>query len=206
MEAKPMIRTADNVTVWPLRTRPKDIGVALVVLTALLLGWLLRWSVEGNTRVYENADHTFSISYPATWRTNNVTDTVVLRVEDSQTNSAYKTNVTVESRELDPSSPPTLQELIDRRVVQHGGLTGYHFLSSAERTLAGARAAEIDFAFVAQPIDAPRRASLPVVARSREYIVVTKDRAYFIALAAPESDFDTATRRFDDMLQTVRIP
>jgi hypothetical protein len=199
-------QTIDKVTVWPLRTRPKDIGVALVVLVALLLGWLLRWSVDGQTRIYESADHTFGIAYPATWRTNNVTETIMLRVEDPQTNSAYKTNVTVESRELDPSSPPTLQELIDRRVVQHGGQTGYHFLASAERTVGGARAAEIAYAFVAQPIDAPRRASLPVVARSREYIVVTEKRVYFITLAAPESDFDTATRRFDDMLQTVKIP
>jgi hypothetical protein len=201
-----MSRTVDNVTVWPLRTRPKDIGVALVVLAALLLGWLLRWSVEGQTRTYESADQTFSVSYPATWRTNNVTETIMLRVEDPQTNSAYKTNVTIESRELDPASPPTLQELIDRRVVQHGGQTGYHFLSSSERTLGGARAAEIDFAFVAQPIDAPRRASLPVVARSREYIVVTEKRVYFITLAAPEGDYDAATRSFDDMLQTVKIP
>lgn len=195
----------ENVKVWPLRTRPKDIGVAVVVLLALALGLLLRWSQEGRTRAFASADNAFSISYPASWRTSSVTDTIILRVEDSETDSAYKTNVIVESRELDPASPPTLQELIDRRVVQHGKVTGYHFLSSAESTVSGARAAQVEYAFVAQPLDAPRRASLPVVARSREYVVVTANRAYYITLAAPENDFDTASRRFDDMIKSVSV-
>ncbi len=197
-----MSQTIDNITVWPLRTLPKDVGVAVVVLAALLLGVLLRSSVEGNTRIFENADHTFSISYPSTWRSGTVTDTVLLRVEDPQTDSAYKTNVTVEERELDTTSPPTLQEFIDRRVVQRGALTGYHFLSSAERSVGGARAAEIEYAFVAQPIDRSGSDSLPVVVHSREYMVVAKNRAYYITLAAPENDFDRASRQFDRMLQT----
>ncbi len=200
-----MSQTIDNITVWPLRTLPKDVGVAVVVLAALLLGVLLRSSVEGNTRIFENADHTFSISYPSTWRSGTVTDTVLLRVEDPQTDSAYKTNVTVEARELDPASPPTLQELIDRRVVQRGTLTGYHFLSSAERSAGGARAAEIEYAFVAQPIDRLGSASLPVVAHCREHIVVAKNRTYYITLAAPENDFDRASRQFDQMLQTEKV-
>ncbi len=200
-----MSRTINNVTVWPLRTLPKDIGVAVVVLAALLLGLLLRSSVEGGTRAYQSADHSFSVSYPAIWRTSSVTNTVMLMVEDPRTDSAYKTNVTVETRELDPASPPTLQELIDRRIVQRGTLTGYHFLSSTERTVGGARASEIEYASVAQPIDMPRSVSLPVVVRSREYIVITKTRTYYITLAAPENDFGRASEQFDHMIQTVQV-
>lgn len=200
-----MSRTIDNVTVWPLRTLPKDIGVAAVVAVALVLGLLLRFSVEGSTKAFQSPDKTFSMSYPATWRTTQITDTLILRVENPQANSAYKTNVTVEARDLDTTAPPTLQELIDRRVVQRATLTGYHFLSNSERTVGGARAAELDYAFVAQPIDTPRSASLPVVARSREYIVVTKNRSYYITLAAPENDFSRATQQFDQMLQTVKV-
>lgn len=199
-----MSRTINNITAWPLRTLPKDIGVAVVVLAALSLGLLLRLSIEGSTKAYQAVDRNFSMSYPASWRTTDVTNTVILKVENPQVASAYKTNVTVEVRLLDPSSPPTLQEFVDRRVAQRSGLTGYHFLSSGETTVGGARAAQIEYAFVAQPIDAPRRAALPVVVRSREYIVVTKERVYFITLAAPESDFDRAGEQFDNMLQTVK--
>ncbi len=200
-----MSRTIDNVTVWPLRTLPKDIGVAVVVLLAFLLGLLLRFSVEGSLRSYQARDQSFSMSYPASWRSDSITNTVLLRVENPQTASAYKTNVTVEARELDPSSPPTLQSLIDRRVVQRGTLTAYDFLSSSERTLAGAKAAEIDYAFVSQPVSALRSVSLPVIVQSREYVVVTKNKIYYIALAAPQSDFDNASGQFDRMLQTVKI-
>ena len=200
-----MSQTVRSVKIWPLRTLPKDIGVAVVVLVALGLGLLLRWSLELSSTVYTSADNNFSISYPANWRTSTVTDTNLLQVENPETISAYKTNVSVESRELDPASPPTIQELIDRRVVQRGNLTGYHFLSNADSNVGGARAAEIDYAFVAQPIDTPRRAALPVVARSREYVVVTQNRVYYITLSAPENDFDRASGQFDNMLQTVRV-
>jgi hypothetical protein len=200
-----MSRTIDGVTAWPLRTLPKDLGVAAVVLVALLAGLILRWSAEGRTREFSSVDQGFSMAYPATWRTNTVTNTQLLRIENPQAGSAYKTNVTVESRELDPSAPPTIQELIDRRVVQHSVLTGYHFLSSSETTVAGARAAQIDFAFVSQPIDTPRSASLPVVVQSREYLLIAKNRVYYITLSAPESDFSRANDQFDTMLRSVKI-
>lgn len=200
-----MSQTVGNTTVWPLRTLPKDLGVALVTLAALLLGLLLRLSVEGGTKTYSGTNPSFAMSYPATWRTTDVTNTVVLRVENPNVESAYKTNVAVESRELDPASPPTLQALIDRRIVQHDTLTGYHLLSSGETTVNGARAAQTEYAFVEQPIDAPRRASLPVVVHSREYIVLAKDRVYYITLAAPENDFADAGKQFDSMIQTVKV-
>ena len=201
-----MSQTVENVTVWPLRTWPKDIGVALVVASALLLGLILRSVVEGRTRTFESDQAGFAISYPATWRVLEVENPLVLRVEDPQTDSIYKTNVTVEVRELDPNSPPTLQELVDRRVAQRGELTDYHFLSSSERTVAGARAAVLEYAHVAQPIDTPRRMALPVVVQSREYIVVTQNRTYYIALDAPADDFARASDQFDRIVQSVRIP
>jgi hypothetical protein len=130
---------------------------------------------------------------------------VLLKVEDPQTDSAFKTALTVESRELDPQSPPTLQTLLDRRVEQRGALTGYHFLANTETTVGGLKAMQLQYAYVVQPIDEPRRASLPVVVRAREYIVVTQDRTYYITLAAPENEFERASARFDRILQTVQV-
>jgi hypothetical protein len=200
-----MRSTIDSARIWPLRTAPKDIGVALVVGVALLVALLLRWSAEGSTKAYASSTGNFSVAYPSTWRVTSVTDTVLLRVENPQAGSTYKTNVTVEIRELDPASPPTIQQLIDRRVELHGGQTGYHFLASGERTVSGLRAAELDYAFVEQPLDTPRSASLPVVARCREAIVVARDRVYYITLAAPEVDFERASRQFDRMLESVKV-
>ena len=130
---------------------------------------------------------------------------MLLKVENPSTDSAFKTAMTVESRELDPASPPTLQTLIDRRVEQRSGLTGYHFLSDAEATVGGARGARIEYAYVVQPLDEPRRASLPVVVQAREYIVVGTDRTYYVSLSAPESAFAAASAQFERTIQTVQL-
>ncbi|MBK9714081.1 MAG: hypothetical protein IPO81_22675 [Kouleothrix sp.] len=200
-----MIGTTDNEALYRVRLLRKDAGVAVVVLVALALGWLLRAQVTGRDTLFQDSDSPFRITYPATWSSADSLQDVLLKVEDPQTASAFKTTLTVESRDLDPQSPPTLQDLVDRRVAARGALTGYHFLSSGDATVGGARAAQIEYAYVVQPIDAPRRASLPVVVRAREYIVVTKDRTYYLTLAAPEDEFAAAGERMDQMIRTVQV-
>ncbi len=199
------MRMPEGETIYRFRLLPKDIGVALVVLVALALGFLLFVQVTGRTRAFQAADVPFSIALPATWVDVESLQDVVLNVEDPQTGSAFKTTFTVESRDLDPQDPPTLQELVDRRVQLHAELTGYHFLNSSEVTIAGVKGARVEYAYVVQPIDTPRRASLPVVVVAREYIVVMPERSYFLTLAAPEQEFERAARRFELMLATVRF-
>jgi hypothetical protein len=195
----------DQPNVLPLRTLPKDVGVALAVLVALGLGLLLYVSVDGRTRVYQSADTPFQITYPASWIDAESLQDVMLKVEDPRAESAFKTALTVESRELDPQSPPTLQTLLDRRVEQRSALTGYHFLANQDATVDGAKAMRFDYAYTVQPIDEPRRASLPVVVLAREYIVVAQDRTYYITLAAPENEYERAGAVFDRIIQTVQV-
>lgn len=198
------MRSTDT-PVYRLHTAPKDLGVLLVLFAALALALALRFQIENRTTVFQDPDSPFRIAYPATWTSVEPLQDVLLNVEDPQTASVYKTTLTVESRELDPQAPPTLQDLVDRRVVQRSTLTGYHFLSNTETAIGEARGAQIEYAYVVQPIDTPRRASLPVVVQAREYIVVTRDRTYYITLAAPEADFAGASARLDRMFQTVQI-
>ena len=195
----------DQPNALRLRTLPKDMGVALAVLVALGLGLLLYLSVDGRTRLYQSADAPFRITYPARWIDAESFQDVLLKVVDPRADSAFKTALTVESRELDPQSPPTLQTLLDRRVEQRSALTGYHFLANQEATVGGAKAMRFDYAYVVQPIDEPRRASLPVVVLAREYIVVAQDRTYYITLAAPENEYERAGAVFDRIIQTVQV-
>jgi hypothetical protein len=196
---------SEEPNIYQLRTLPKDVGVALAVLVALALGWLLFLRVDGRTKLYQSADTPLRVAYPATWVDSQSLQDVLLKVEDPRADSAFKTTLTVESRELDPQSPPTLQTLLDRRVDQRSQLAGYHFLENNEATVGGAKAMRLEYAYVAQPIDEPRRASLPVVVRAREYIVVAKDRTYYITFAAPENEFERASAQFDRVLQTVQV-
>jgi len=200
-----MIKTTDSGSLYRVRMRPKDVGAAVVVLVALALGWLLRAQTEGRMKLYQDADSPFRIAYPASWSVADSLQDVMLKVADPQTASTFKTNLTVESREIDPANPPSLQTLLDRRVEQRGAFTGYHFLSDAEATVGGVNSAVFEYAYVIQPIDQPRRPSLPVVVQAREYIVAAKDRSYYITLAAPQNEFEAASARFDRIIQTVQM-
>jgi hypothetical protein len=187
------------------RTLPKDLGVALIVLLALLLGWLLFTQTDGRTRTFQEQDSPFRISYPATWSGAALEGDELLHVENPLTESAFKTTLTVERRDLDPASPSTLQTLLDRRVADHATLMGYHLLSSEPASVAGSTAQQLEYAHVVQPLEGPRRAVLPVVVRVREYVVALGDRVYYITLAAPEQEFDEASARLDQMMQTVQV-
>ncbi len=198
--------TTQTDTLYGIRNLRKDLGVALVVIVALLLGWLLRSSTLSRTVSFQDPDTGFSLKYPAAWGVADSLQDVLLKVENPQTDSAYKTNLVVEARDLDPQNPPTLQEFVDRRVTQKGGLTGYHFIGEQETTVDGQKARQIIYAYVVQPIEQPRRVSLPVVVVARETIVVGKDRVYYLTVAAPENDVDSASARLNEIIQTVHIP
>jgi len=199
-----MIQT-EHGTIYGQRFLRKDIGVAIVVLIALALGLLLRVQTANRVTIFLDKDTAFSITYPATWGSVESLQDVLLKVEDPQTNSAFKTTLAVETRDLDPQSPPTLQQLVDRRIAQRGALTGYHFLSSNPATVGGAKAMRQEYAYIVQPIDQPRRATLPVVVHAIEYVVVGKENAFYITLAAPEGDSADARAQLEQIVQTVKV-
>lgn len=196
---------ARNEPIYTLRMRPKDIGVALVALLFLLGGWLVMTSITTRTRTFQDEVTPLRFDYPADWIAVESLQDVALRVVDPATPSAVKISLAVESRPLDPANPPTLQTLLDRRVEQRQALTGYHFLSEAESEVGGARAIVSEYAYVVQPIDEPRRASVPVVVRAREYIIVSADQSYYVTFTAPDQVFDRASRRFERVIASMVV-
>ncbi len=195
-----------DTPVYRMRPLSGDLGVALVVLIALGLGWLLMAQTVGRTRPFAEPNAGIQLAYPAGWISVDSFQDLLLKVEDPQTASAFKTALSVERRDLDPANPPTLQTLLDRRVQEHALLTGYHLLADSEATLAGQRAIRLEYAYVVQPIDTPRRASLPVVVHAREYLIIAKDRSYDVALAAPEESFAQASAQFERIIQSIVLP
>jgi len=197
--------TVTGRRVYTLRLWPKDLGVALVTIAALLGALLLRQDVVGATRTFESDAAPFTMTYPATWGQVAPPAGTLLRIEDPRTTSTFKATVTVENRELDPAAPPTVQALADRRIEQGGTLLAYRLLGNEEATVAGARGLRLDYAYVVQPLDAPQLASPPVVVRARQYIVVTASGAYYLTLDAPEAAFAVAADQFAGMIEEVRI-
>lgn len=200
-----MSQLAERRSLYPVRMWPKDLGVAAVVLLALAIAWALYNQVDNRTRLYQEPDSAFRMAYPANWTASQSINDILLKVEDPETESAFKTTLTVERRDLDAANPPTLPALIDRRIAQRRPLVGFRFFGNSDATVDGAKSAQLDYAYVVQPIDSPRRTALPVVVRAQEYIVVARDRTYYITLAAPNDEFSGAKARFERMIQTVKI-
>lgn len=204
-----MVETVDETVarqrVYTLRLWPKDLGVALVTIAALLAALLLRQGIVGASRVFEADAAPFTMTYPATWDRVAPPPGTLLRLEDPRAASTFKTTVTVENRELDPAAPPTVQALADRRIEQGGNLLAYRLLATEETTVAGARGLRLDYAYVVQPLDVPQLASPPVVVRARQYIVVAASGAYYLTLAAPENAFAAAADQFASVIEGVRI-
>lgn len=186
-------------------TLRKDIGVAIVLALALFLGTILRMQTTTRTTTFQDQATAFSIAYPTTWGASDSLTEVLLKVQDPETNSAFKTTLRIEAREIDSANPPTLQQLVDRRVDANGALTGYHFLSSDNTTVGGAKAMKQEFAYVVQPNDQPRRASLPVVVRAIEYVVLAKNNVFYITLATPSTEFSSISTQLDQIIASIKV-
>ncbi len=92
-----MTQTTQHGSLYGLRMLRKDVGVALVVLVALAAGWLLRVQAEGGLKQFQAQDGPFRMAYPASWGVTDTLQDVLLKVADPQTDSAFKTNLTVGS-------------------------------------------------------------------------------------------------------------
>ncbi|MBC8160927.1 MAG: hypothetical protein H7Z42_06875 [Roseiflexaceae bacterium] len=200
-----MTRTPAAEVYRPLRMLPIDLGVGLLALAALLAALLLRGSVEGQTQQFSSDQVPLRFRYPSSFVEVGTLDAPLLAVENPLTVSPFKTALVVENRELDATTPPALEELVNRRIDDRTALTGYHFLASGPTTVAGAPAFLIEYAHVIQPIDEPRRASMPVVVRNREYVVLVEGQSYYFTLAAPEDEFARASRQFDGVIASVQF-
>jgi hypothetical protein len=195
-----------NADFHVMRYLRKDVGVGIVAGACLLIGLLIMNWADTRTKAFTAQDVPFSMSYPAGWvTTESLLDAPLIKVEDPIADSAFKTSMTVESRGLDTAAPPTMQELLDRRVQDRATLTGYHFLSNAESMVGGQKAMRYEYAYTAQPIDQPRRASLPVVVVAQEYIVIGKDNTYYITFAVPENEVDLNRPRIERVIQSVKL-
>lgn len=200
-----MTQATGDEPIYDLRMRPKDVGVAVIATLCLLLGWMLMQTTTTRTQTFATDLAPITFAYPTGWIATETPENVLLRVANPSTRSPFKTALTVESRPLDPASPPTLQTLLDRRVEQRQAFSNYHFLAEEEAEVDGARALVSEFAYVVQPIDEPRRAALPVVVHSREYIIVTADQSYYVTLAAPEDEYAEARKQFDRVIASMQV-
>ena len=185
-----------------------DVLVAVVIALAFLAAGLYQRSLAGQTTAFRDSHSGFTLNIPDHWTVNTDTATdTFLSAYNSRADSIYKSTVTGQSFALDPDSPVTPDELVDRLVQRHQiDWLGYHLLDIQKTTVAGADARLIQYAYVTRPIDDPFSSSPPVIVIATDTLIFTRTQYWLLTTAADEKIADQAQIEFDAILASVRLP
>lgn len=195
-----------NAVATSRRQEPEWV-VFVVIIVALLLGWFLKSSVEGQTA--RTTIENLSLTYPASWlKVPSVAGQDALwSAADARSGSVYPTQLVIRKASLSPAAPGSDDRLapsISSWTFGRGQtLNHYQVLETKRLNLAGQAAAEIDYAFVNQPIASPYRRALPVVVEAVDYLVPSQETLYIITLAADSSRFAQEQAQFETILQSL---
>lgn len=199
--------TGTAIPVRKVKREEPEWVVIVVVVVALLFGWLLKMSVENRAATFANSDLT--LSYPATWlRDIGAAEGDVLNVHDMQSGSPYSTHLTVEVADVallvrrESVDPMTM--VVTAWTLQRGQeLESYRVLSTEVVEVDGIRGTRIDYTFVSEPVANPYRKVLPVVVEAFDYLLPYQDKVYVITLAADGYRFEEAVGDFEAILRSV---
>ena len=192
--------------VW--QDRRSDGLVLLVVLVALVIGWIYRGTLLNEKQTLVDEISGLQLEIPATWNLALEEDTAVdLAAIDPRADSAYKTRLSLYSRLLDPNNPVGLSSVVDRLVENYTeNLTSFQLLALDNRTIQGADTAVLEYAYAVNPIDEPFRASLPVVVHTLEYVIYTPTQYWVLTLSADEKLFDESSGSFENIVAVIELP
>jgi hypothetical protein len=178
-------------------------GTVLVVLTFLLAlagGWLLKTGTEGRSVSFVSPDGRLALSYPAGWtRASVLARGVLLDVFDTQAGSLFPARLRVQARPAAASA--TLHDLAVLAALDRGNaLREYRELSNTETVVGGQRALKVEYAYVADPPSGAGAATLPIVVRGTDTLVLAGDRLVVISSLRQTED---SSAGFDRILNSV---
>jgi hypothetical protein len=214
--AKPQVRPRrEGLTEWSV--------IGLVIL-ALIAGWVLKVSIQGQTAPF--ASETLSVRYPVDWLLGK-DDEALFTVTDPDSLSTFKTtfNARVEPLgEVEEQEYVFKVEGVDASVKPLGEVTGlnaaanrlvmrknkelkeYNVLSARATTLMGQEALAIEYAYV----DSPRAGwatapSLPVVVQAVDTVTIKGNQVYVFTYAADANVFAQEKGTLAAILESVSL-
>jgi hypothetical protein len=198
--------TSNNRFTGDLRA---DVLVAVVIVAALIGGYVYRQSLYTATTRVTDSFSGFSISIPSHWSVNqaNADDDTFISASNPQADSLYKSSVSGKSFAIDTESPATIDEIVDRLIQQHGDeLLGFHLLDDQSTTVAGGPSRAVRYAYVTRPIDDPFSDAPPVVVIATDYVIYTSSEYWIITLTADEKIADDEQKDFDNIISSISLP
>lgn len=185
------------------RTR-RDLPVWIALAVLLIIGWILKGTVEGRSAVFADPSGSLRVRYPAGWLAV-PGSTALLDVRDPLSGAAVPTSLTVtkEARVQGQNLDQIARTGILARTKQ---MDMYRVLSADPVKIAGKDAVEVQYVFVADPHGAVLELQrIPVVVRGLELVVAADQTVYRIDMRADNAVFDTVRRDLDRILNGIQL-
>ncbi len=185
-----------------------DVLVAIVVVAALVGGFVYWQSLSGQTTRVTDSFSGFSMSIPNQWTVQqDPSSDTFITASNSRADSSYKSSISGQSFAIDTDNPATLDDIVDRLIQQRGDeLMAFHLLDDQPTTVAGAQARAVSYAYVTRPIDDPFSDAPPVVVIATEYVIYTANEYWVVTLVADEKIAAKEQKDFDNILASVSLP
>lgn len=197
MEATRSVRKA-----IPLKGWLDEAAVILVVFVALLLGWVVKSWVQGQTATFSSDDRVLTLQYPARWLQHTDKDTL-LTVSDVRAEGWFKPRFSVTTKEMNPQYPLTASDVLVSLSVQRAQeLTAYRVLTTEEGTVDGLSASGLTYAYVGEPQEG-FQPGIPTVVEAVDWVVLREGKAYVFSFAAPAQDFPHLAGTLSSLLASV---
>jgi len=195
------------VTALPAARRARSLGdrfaevsVPLVTVLALLLGWVLKTSVEARSIAF--AAEGITAQAPAGWLRTTGGETERLRVTDPAS-TGFGTTYVIETRPV-AEGTTTAQYTSLLTLARGQTLTAYRVLDQQPVTVNGRAGYKLTFVYVESNPDLTHE-DLPHVVRGVEFIFVSGSRAVLVAYHADEPAYEADYGRFRQFLNSVNF-
>jgi hypothetical protein len=186
----------------PLKGWLAEAMVILVVAVALLLGWVLKSWVQGQTATFSSDEGVLTLQYPARWLQHTEKDTL-LTVSDVRAEGWFKPRFSVTTKDMNPEYPLTATDVLVSLSVQRAQkLTAYRILTTEEGTVDGLSASGLTYGYVSEP-DQSLQLGIPVVVEAVDWVVLREGKGYVFTFSAPAKDFPHLAGTLSSLMASV---
>jgi hypothetical protein len=201
--------------------------VALFVITALIAGWIIKYSIENKMNVFSNTD--ISVSYPATWivetdiysdnpdsgfkgRAEYGSDRILLMASSLLSESLYKTNISLRAI-IKPGQfqserllfDPLPGILLDLAEEYENVLCNFDIIDNQKIFVDSAPGIRFDYTFVSSSLLDPKGYSIPSIVYGTDYIVPVENTIYVISVRFDEGRAEEEMDFSNKVMKNIRV-
>lgn len=182
-----------------LGDRFAELAVVVLVLVALVIGWVLKTGVENRSESFSSGN--ISAQIPSGWLTSTPGGNEVLHVTD-RTTSGFGTTYLIQQEVVSAESTPA--QVVGLLTLERGNsLTAYRVLKQQDVLVQGKPAVELEYVYVESDANLSH-STFPVVVHGLDYVFVNGNQAVIVTYRADQAAFERDRAHFNNFLLSVK--